>query len=586
MITVQSTNKKPPLTTSLKEKRKKTKEQYLISKRKPDRIRYRIEICTSNIRKAYKKLSELYEILKNISHTSIKKDEEVNEIYETIQSIGGKLKKIEAKYQKSNIKTQVIEETIEYLKKAARLVDELTQTKEKYKLKNVEEKLQEIKEGTEKTLINFLYIKSDNGSSNEAIQELMDLKEARLQAQREKNVSKQEEKQYVDKVNDIFYAKNSAIEAIKKLTPLCEKLEISLPETLTKISEMDKKLSVKNVKPILELLLENIEKIRKKVEEEMNNKDLGKVELIELRERERKIRMLDERTKKHHSRLDKHELEELEELKGLKEKERAIRVLDERIEKHYFKIYDYTIKSQGEKKSSRTKLFQRSEKLKSYLSYSTKLFKNLEESCKILQKSLSSESEQYKDIQKIKENIVSTKTIIRDKIKYKKNFRKKLYYLEEIIKNIRDMIEKIQGMSKKKKKEEIKLEVARKLLVEMEKHFLEMIIATNEIDGCPLDTEIEKKLAEIDPASKDREGEKERDQLENNDLKEEQSIKIETTSEPKISKKHDIGLEIDFSEASKSSDENSDEDLYDRGPYKKVKKKNFVNPNYIEEDEL
>jgi hypothetical protein len=442
MIVVHSSNKKDPFTIKrLEEKSKQTKKKSkakqnfkkldLISGKKLNRINKHIRNGTSNIRKAHKKSIELYEILKNISHASIEKDEEVNEIYEIIQSVYTKLEGLKGKHRKNHIeKTKVIEETIEDLRKVVRLVDELTQKEEKYKLKNVQKKLEETREEIEKTLINFLYIQSNDSSDKTAIQKVMDIKEARLQAQREKNVSKKRRKKYMDKFNDIFYARNFAIETIKKLMPLCEKLEISLPETLTKTSEVDEKPSIKNVKPVLELLLENIENIIK----EMKNKNLNE---RELEEKKREMEILKERLKKHCFRVNKRELEESI---GSGEKGRdQLKELEDLQEDHE----DLSLKSQ------------------------------VSDDC-------IDESLNYNPIKLLKTHI----------------------------------------------------------------------------DHDPMEQE------------------------------EQSPIKIKTTGNLEISKKHKIGLEIDFSEASKSSDENSDEDLYDRGPYKKTKKKNYVESKYIEEDEL
>jgi hypothetical protein len=653
MITVQSTSKKAPfIIKRLEKKSKETKEksqaeqdfknQHLISKiskRKSDRIRYHIRTCTSNIREAHEKSSELYEILKNISHASTEKDEEINEIYETIQSVYTKLEGLGGKYRKNHIekKIQLIEETVEDLQRVARLIDNLIQTKEKYKLKNIEEKLQEIKEGTEKTLINFLYIKSNDSSDETAIQKVMDIKEARLQAQREENLGEQGRKQYVDRIHDIVYAKNFAIETIKKLMPLCEKLEISLPETLTKISEVDEKPSIKNVKPILELLLENMENITT----EMKNKNLDKKEV---EEKKRGMEILKERLKTHHFRVNKHESEELEELKGLEEKKREIEILEDVIKRYHSESDDHLASSQLyiQCKNSSTNFVQRRYNIvRCYLLRMKNIFENLEEACKTLQKSLSCESGQYKEIQEIKKNIENKKLIAYNKIKKpQKKFRDKFPYFEEVRKIIKDIAGEIQEVAEKEnKKEEIKLEVevSEKLMLEMDKFYFEIIILTNETDKRSLNTKIEKKLEEIDPGFKDRKEEideeksdvsseledlqedifleenygelslksQESDEYINESLSDnpieklkthidhdpmeqewQSSIKIKTTSKPKISKKHDISPEIDFSEASKSSDDNSDEDLYDRGPSKKVKKKNYVESNYIEEDEL
>jgi hypothetical protein len=625
MIIVHSANKKGrPAINKAEKKTRKTvavkkdnnpenhQKKHMALTKAYGRIRYNVQRCISHIKEAQKKSDELYEILKNIS--SLKKNKEAGEIYEIIQSIHKRSEKLEIKHQKRNLKIQLVEEIIEDLQKIVNLTNDLITSEVNQKSGDVEKKLREITERIDSISTNLLYIQGNNGS-NEAIQKVMDLKEKKVKSQRAKNKVKLVQQ----KNTDTRSAKISAARTIEKLMPLYEKFKITLPEIFSEIKEMTMKQYREKEKLISELLLKNIEEIRKKIEEEMNNKNLREVELEELREQEREITISEDKVKRYHSRLENH----------------PVRVILRREPKHPPQNPSMVPKNPRDIYSKSI----RSDMIRTYSAQSKNVFKKLEESCETLQKNLSCESEQYKEIQEIKKNIASTKTIIRDKVKRKKSFREKLYYLEQIIKNIRDIIKKIQGMAEKKDKKEeakleIKLEIARELLLKMEKRFLKIIIITDEIEGCGPDLEIKKKLAEIDPTSKDREVEKGRDQLKEledlegeifleedreelslksqasdeyideslnyNPIKllkthidhdpmeqEEQSpIKIKTTGNLEISKKHKIGLEIDFSEASKSSDDNSDEDLYDHGPSKKVKKKNYVESNYIEEDEL
>jgi hypothetical protein len=617
MIIVYSTNKKGrPAINKAEKKTRETaaikkannpgnhQEKCIILKNTYHRIRDNVQDSISHIREAQKKLDELYEILKNIS--SLKKNKTAGEIYKTIQSIHKKSEQLDVKHLKMDIKIQLVEEITEDLQKTVNLTNDLIISEIKQESGEVEEKLEEITERIDVIYLKSLKIQNEKNPNEETRIKIRDLEMKKVKAKRKKKAKNENKKEGNYTSKDITNAQRIAINTVRKLIPLCETFKIVLPETLIKIEETDKKQYRENIKAILELILENIEEIRKKIGEEMNSNNLTEVQLKELLKREREIRVLDDRIRKHYFRL----------------KNNA--PIHKKIKKNKF----YT--------PSRTKIFQRFRKVRSYQLCSTKLFKNLEEACETLQKNLSSKSKKYKEIQEIKKNIENKKLIAYDKIKKRqKKFRDKFPYFEEVRKIIGDIVGEIQELAEKQdKKEEIKLEVARKLMLEMDKFYFKIIMLTNEIDGRPLDTEIEKKLEEIDPGFKDRKEEIDEeksdmiseledleedifleenyeelslksqvsndyiDELSYNPIaklkthidhdpmeQEEQSITIKAIGN-EIRSKRDIGLEIDFSEASKSSDENSDEDLYDRGPYKKVKKKNYVESNYIEEDEL